>query len=369
MEKCIGCESHARGHFAWAPEGDSKREPRVLEAVEKDEALLHLSPQRLRDEARIQTEVFHEDLPVKAVGRDGSQKRTGDRVLVGSAATAQNLGERPARAVDLDRRHAAVHHVNPVKASAVLDEFQRSVGVRTVEHPENVAQRGRAESAWQLHRGATIAAATELGPSFGRSAARGMSQVIMLRGVPLGAILCALSSCTKMGPLSDLEAGSASSPWPGVSSNSTAAAPAAESQPTAPATVAAMPPRPVPRSSPTVTVTMPLEVQLKAIQYMASMQAPRADDSPADEAYAQSIAAQLRAVGRTDVVSGGRQIDIQTDKGCTAVLPREAVAHHTGASSLATLLAHGVLVVRCWDRALQCLQSTREADDVLCTRR
>jgi hypothetical protein len=31
------------------------------------------------------------------------------------------------------------------------------------------------------------------------------------------------------------------------------------------------------------------------------------------------------------------------------------------------MLAHGVLVVRCADRELQCLQSTRDADDVLCT--
>jgi hypothetical protein len=197
-----------------------------------------------------------------------------------------------------------------------------------------------------------------------------MSQSIMLRGVALTGLVLALSTCSKMGPLADLEAGSASSPWPGMPAAASAAPGAvAESQPAPPPAVPTMPPRPVPKSSPTVAITMPLEVQLKAIQYMASMQAPRADDSPADEAYAQSIAAQLRAVGRTDVVAGGRQIDIQTDKPCTAVFPKEAVAHHTGASSLATLLSHGVLVVRCWDRALQCLQSTRDADDVLCTRR
>jgi hypothetical protein len=114
---------------------------------------------------------------------------------------------------------------------------------------------------------------------------------------------------------------------------------------------------------------MPLEVQMKAIEYMAAMQAPQAGDALADESYAKSIALQLQPVGRTEVASGGRRIDIQTEKGCTATVPREAVAHHTSASSLSTLLTHGVLVVRCWDRALQCLQSTREADDVLCTRR
>jgi hypothetical protein len=42
------------------------------------------------------------------------------------------------------------------------------------------------------------------------------------------------------------------------------------------------------------------------------------------------------------------------------------IARYTGAS-LTALLAHGVLVVRCADHSLQCLQSTRDANDVLCT--
>jgi hypothetical protein len=129
-----------------------------------------------------------------------------------------------------------------------------------------------------------------------------------------------------------------------------------------------MPPRPVPKTSPTVLITMPEEVQLRAIQYMAAMQAPQPNDAPADPAYAKQIADQLRAVGRTDVVSSGRRIDVMLEKGCDATLPRESIARHTGAS-LNTLLYHGVLVVRCADRKLQCLQSTRDADDVLCTRK
>jgi hypothetical protein len=110
---------------------------------------------------------------------------------------------------------------------------------------------------------------------------------------------------------------------------------------------------------------MPEEVQLQAIQYMAAMQAPQPNDAPADPTYAKDLADRLRALGRTDVVSSGRRIDLFVGK-CSATLPREAVAQHTG-SSLTTLLAHGVLVVRCADKELQCLQSTRDADDVLCT--
>jgi hypothetical protein len=130
-----------------------------------------------------------------------------------------------------------------------------------------------------------------------------------------------------------------------------------------------MPPRPVPTSSPTVLITMPEEVQLRAIQYMAAMQAPQPNDAPADATYAKQVAEQLHGVGRTDVVSSGRRIDILLEKGCVASLPRESIARHTAASSLGTLLAHGVLVVRCADHQLQCLQSTRDANDVLCTRK
>jgi hypothetical protein len=111
---------------------------------------------------------------------------------------------------------------------------------------------------------------------------------------------------------------------------------------------------------------MPIDVQLQAIQYMAAMQAPQPDDASADPAYAQSIASGLSAVGKAEVASGGRRIDISLARGCDATLPRQSIARRT-AASLEALLAHGVLVVRCADHELQCLQSTRDADDVLCT--
>ena len=158
---------------------------------------------------------------------------------------------------------------------------------------------------------------------------------------------------------------------PTASAAATTPPPAATPPPTAD-TVAAtpqrvMPPRPVPTTSPTVLITMPQEVQLQAIQYMAAMQAPQGSDAPADPAFAKQIADQLRAVGRTDVVSSGRRIDILLEKrGCDATLPRESIARYSGAQ-LTTLLAHGVLVVRCAEHTIQCLQSTRDANDVLCT--
>jgi hypothetical protein len=170
-----------------------------------------------------------------------------------------------------------------------------------------------------------------------------------------------LVACDKSGPLADLDAGTWTvTPPASVASATVDAAP--------PDAGRSMPPRPVPTSSPTVLITMPLDVQLQAIQYMAAMQAPQPGDAPADPTYAKSIADSLRGTGRPDVVSSGRRIDILMEKGCDATLPRQAIARSTGAS-LTTLLAHGVLVVRCADHALQCLQSTRDANDVLCTRK
>jgi predicted Zn-dependent protease len=111
---------------------------------------------------------------------------------------------------------------------------------------------------------------------------------------------------------------------------------------------------------------MPMQVQMQAIEYMAAMQAPQLSDARADAAFAQSIATALAGLGKAEVVSGGRQIDVTMARGCDATLPKQAIAQHTSAS-LVTLLSHGVLVVRCADREVQCLQSTRDTDDVLCT--
>jgi hypothetical protein len=189
----------------------------------------------------------------------------------------------------------------------------------------------------------------------------------MTRGTTLLA-LChfALLACDHSGPLADLDAGAtwvlvpAASP-PTSASPSPAATPERDAGRT-------MPPRPVPTSSPTVRITMPMQVQMQAIEYMAAMQAPQPSDAPADAQYAQSIATALGAFGKAEIASGGRRIDVTMPKGCDATLPKEAIARRTSASLL-TLLSHGVLVVRCTDREVQCLQSTRDGDDVLCTHR
>jgi hypothetical protein len=109
---------------------------------------------------------------------------------------------------------------------------------------------------------------------------------------------------------------------------------------------------------------MPMDVQLQAIQYMAAMQAPQPSDPPADPAFAKDLGDKLRPVGKVDVISSGRLIDIRVGK-CTDTLPKESITRYTG-STITGLFPHGVLVVRCTDKEVQCLQSTRDADDVLC---
>jgi hypothetical protein len=141
------------------------------------------------------------------------------------------------------------------------------------------------------------------------------------------------------------------------------------------------PERPVPTSNPTVTQTMPEKVQILAIQYMVTMSAPRPDDPNADAEYAAQVAEQLKPIvmsfdkgsgadkqrmNRVEVAAGGRKLDLLMARGCDQHTPKLAVTQRAGIS-LSTLFGHGVLVVRCQDDHVQCLQSTRDDSDILCT--
>lgn len=112
---------------------------------------------------------------------------------------------------------------------------------------------------------------------------------------------------------------------------------------------------------------------------MVAMKAPHPGDANADEAYATELATKLKPISlamdkggdkarwnRTEVSAGGRQIDLLMSEGCDAKAPFNAVVQRANVP-LATLASHGVFVVRCNDTKRQCLQSTRDQDDVLCT--
>lgn len=144
---------------------------------------------------------------------------------------------------------------------------------------------------------------------------------------------------------------------------------------------ASMPPRPVPKSSPTVGSGMPAEVQMQAIGYMNAMAEPHPDDANLDTAFVATLQQQLQPAAQAmdkgskaerdklgvlvQLTGAGRRIDVLMVAGCEADTPKRLVLK--AGYTLETLLIHGVLVVRCNDRSAQCLQSTRDQDDVLCT--
>jgi hypothetical protein len=127
-----------------------------------------------------------------------------------------------------------------------------------------------------------------------------------------------------------------------------------------------------------VGMNMPVDVQMKASAYMGAMRAPHLDDAAAEPAYAAELATKLKPIvlsmdtgadkrlNRVEVVADGRQIDLLMAGGCDEKAPLRAVVTRAGLS-FATLVSHGVLVIRCNDARIQCLQSTRDPDDVLCT--
>jgi hypothetical protein len=164
---------------------------------------------------------------------------------------------------------------------------------------------------------------------------------------------------------------------PGASSAS-APRTALDAAAAAPASVA-MPERPIPKGQTMVSMGAPEEVQMKAITYMAAMRSPHPGDANSDPAYAADLQNKLKPVllgldkgpdkpkwNRVEVSVNGREIDLLMSQGCDAETPKRAVVNGAGVP-LTTLLSHGVLVVKCNDVKVQCLQSTRDPDDVLCT--
>jgi hypothetical protein len=124
---------------------------------------------------------------------------------------------------------------------------------------------------------------------------------------------------------------------------------------------------------------MPAEVQMRAITYMAAMRAPHPEDPWPDQDWIKTFAERLGTISRgmdhgpdkgtmnrIEIVGGGRQLDMLMSSGCDDKTPYRAAVGQSG-TPLSTLYAHGILVVRCNDSHAQCLQSTRDATDVLCT--
>jgi hypothetical protein len=119
------------------------------------------------------------------------------------------------------------------------------------------------------------------------------------------------------------------------------------------------------------------EVQMKAIAYMAAMRAPQDGDPMPDAAFGETLQKALDPIAKSfgastgaktgaEIAAGGRELSLLLAKGCDAEASQRMVSQRAG-MSLETLRSNGVLVIRCNDSRVQCLQSTRDKTDVLCT--
>ncbi|MEO8798110.1 MAG: hypothetical protein ABI551_09515 [Polyangiaceae bacterium] len=199
---------------------------------------------------------------------------------------------------------------------------------------------------------------------------RGIASLVLVALVPAFVTAFVLGACDDKPAVVAVDAGAAVTATPTGTASSGADAAAASPYP--------MPERPVPKTSPTVGIYAPLETQQKTISYMAAMAAPHPDDPFVDEAYVKSLVDKLKPVVASmdrgpdkakaehiDIIGGGRRIDLTFSLGCEAETPGHVIGS-TGVT-LGTLHDHGVLVVACHDSRAQCLQSTRDPTDILCT--
>lgn len=187
-------------------------------------------------------------------------------------------------------------------------------------------------------------------------------------------------SCDKDDKAKELEQKVAGSATAATATVTTSSAPPPAVDAGAPAAASVkMPERPIPKGQTMVSMSAPEEVQMKAITYMAAMRSPRPGDANADPTYAADLQTKLKPIllgldkgpdkakwNRVEVVANGREINLLMSQGCDPETPKRAVVNGAGVQ-LATLAQNGVLVIKCNDTKVQCLQSTRDPEDVLCT--
>jgi intracellular sulfur oxidation DsrE/DsrF family protein len=190
-------------------------------------------------------------------------------------------------------------------------------------------------------------------------------------------IMLSCLACDKDDKAKELELRVAGSATTTVTTSSAPLAPVDAAA--APTASIVMPERPIPKGQTMVGMGAPEEVQMRAITYMAAMRSPRPGDANADPAYAADLQKKLKPIllgldkgpdkakwNRIEVVANGREINLLMSQGCDPETPTRAVVNGAGIQ-LTTLVQNGVLVIKCNDTKVQCLQSTRDPEDVLCT--
>ena len=311
-----------------------------------------------------------------------TKERTSKELLAQASFRAKNLSEGRTRAIHLDGRDTSSEDVHAMGTPRRLFELEKARSTFAMKHAENVAEGSALKAAGDVH--GKDATKGRLGwPNLEPSRACMVRISPMPRGLPahalvIGSALLLLAACDTKEPKGSSASGAPASPVPppvATPSSSAVAAASASAAASAAPTAHAMPERPVPKESPTVRANMSPEIQMKAIAYMAAMRAPGPDDPPADAAYAEEVRKKLETVIRgadhggatthAEIVGGGRQIDLLMHGGCDDKAPARYASQ--GGYTLAILRARGIFVVRCNGSNVQCLQSTRDPSDILCT--
>lgn len=185
--------------------------------------------------------------------------------------------------------------------------------------------------------------------------------------------------CTDPPAPSPADAAPASAPSNAPAAAASAASTSSQDAGTDAGPKSASPVRPVPKDVAVVQMDMPEEIQMKAVGYLSALRAPRPDDPAADEAYAEELRKKLDGFSKgldrgadkatmnsSAVAYGGRQIDLFMSTGCQPDTPKMLLVQRAGVP-MSTAYSRGVLAIRCNDKTLQCVQSTRDPDAALCT--
>jgi hypothetical protein len=194
----------------------------------------------------------------------------------------------------------------------------------------------------------------------------------MMRRAPLALLLIALVPLAALASCDDKPVPVVAEAAATVTASATASA--------KPRASVEMPPRPIPKPRNTVGSGDTEEAQMKAIAYMQAMVQPHPGDPILDDAWVKNFATQLEPINKgfdkgaaaqkaklnkVELIGSGRQINLLMASGCDEQVPTRAA--QAASAPLTTLYDHGVLVIRCNDARVQCLQNTRDPDDVLCT--
>ena len=117
----------------------TERHTRVAERLENGKAAHELTPKGCAHDGRRQAKLADENLAVQALRRHCAKERTAEHVLVCRSLVSQDLGQRGAGAIDLDGHDKPARQVDPVAATAVFDQLERSRRSAAMEHAQQIA--------------------------------------------------------------------------------------------------------------------------------------------------------------------------------------------------------------------------------------